>query len=377
MQPVSIGAWAHGRRREMRCRHALLLLAIAVALGVSAWPADARTVARVARTADGVLTMSGTPESNPTSVTVAGNTYTFDGRGDPLLAGAGCERRSRQVVACAGDGVTGLTLATGGGPDDIILGGFLPSEVITVPITVSSGSGSDQVQAGYRTPRMIAPLTVSAGPGLDRLIGGHAADRLHGGKGADRVYGGPGADRLTGGAGDDFLHDVDRVPSTLDCGAGTDLLKADLGVDALIGCEQPPSEWGVEPNGAGRVEHRYAAYRNGTRLTRLRVGVWVAGSTATVTCRGRGCPSQPQRSGPMAANTYYALWNMLGPLAGRRLRPGSDVTVTIVSPGYMTKVVRLTMRSGRRGPARDTHCIGPISGLVTQHCPSVSAKSPW
>jgi Ca2+-binding RTX toxin-like protein len=359
----------------MRWRRALLLLTVAAALGVSAWPADARTVARVARTPDGVLAMSGTRESNPLGLTVAGNTYMFDGRGDPLLAGAGCERRTRQLIACAGDGVTGLTIAAGGGPDEIILAGFLPSEVITVPITVLSGSGSDRVEAGYRTPRMIAPLTVDAGPGFDRVIGGHAADRLDGGKGADRLYGGPGADSLTGGVGDDFLHDVDQAPGTLDCGAGADLLNADLGVDALIGCEQPPSEWGVDPSGAGRVEHRYAAYRNGTRLTRLRVGVWVPGSTVTVTCRGGGCPSQPQRSGPLA-DTYSGLWNMLGPLAGRRLRPGARVTVTIVSPGYMTKVVRLTMRRHRE-PARETHCVGPISGMVTQHCPSVSVRSPW
>jgi hypothetical protein len=374
MQPVSIGAGVDGRERAMRCRHAVLLLAVAVALGVSAWPADARPVARVARTADGVLAMSGTRERDSVGLTLVGNTYLFDGRGDPLRAGDGCERRSQQV-ACAGEGVTGLAFATGAGNEEIIVAGFLPSEVITVPITVSSGPGHDKIEAGYRNPRVVAPVTVDAGPGLDRVIGGHAADRLDGGTGADRLYGGPGADRLVGGAGDDFLYDVDQAPGTLDCGPGADLLKADLAVDALIGCEQPPSEWGVEPSGAGRVEHRYAAYWNGTRLTRLRVGVWVAGSTATVTCRGSGCPSRPQRLGPLAT-TPFERWNMLGPLAGRRLRPGARVTVTIQSPGYMTKVVQLTMRL-RRKPKRETHCVGPISGMVTQHCPSVSARSPW
>jgi RTX calcium-binding nonapeptide repeat (4 copies) len=375
MQPVSIGAGAHVRVRAMRRRHALLVLSVAVALGVSAWPADARTVARVARAPDGVLTMSGTPESNPLSLRVVGGTYEFDGRGDPLLAGAGCERRTPQMVACAGDGVTGVGLATGGGPDEILFAGPLPSEVITVPITVSSGSGPDHVVAGFRTPRLLAPLTVDAGPGSDQVIGGHAADRLDGGRGVDRLYGGPGADSLVGGVGDDFLYDVDQAPSTLDCGAGADLLNADLGVDALIGCEQPPSEWGVHPSGAGRVEHRYAAYRNGTQLTRLRVAVWGPGATVTVTCRGGRCPSQPQHAGPQN-NTFSGPWDMLGSLAGRRLRPGARVTVTMVSPGYMTKVVQLTMRH-RQKPARETHCVGPISGMVTHHCRSLSKKSPF
>jgi hypothetical protein len=327
----------------------------------------------VARTPDGVLAMSGTRERDSVGLTLAGNTYLFEGRGDPLRAGDGCERTSQQV-ACAGEGVTGLAFTTGSGNEEIILAGFLPSEVITVPITVSSGPGNDHVEAGYRNPRVVAPVTVDAGPGLDRVIGGHAADRLDGGRGADRLYGGPGADRLVGGAADDFLYDVDQAPSTLDCGPGADLLNADLGVDALIGCEQPRSEWGVEPSGTGRVEHRYAAYRNGTRLTRLRVGVWVAGSTATVTCRGGRCPSRPQRRGPLA--TLFERWNMLGALAGRRLRPGARVTVTIQGPGYLTKVVQLTMRRHRK-PARETHCVGPVSGMVTQHCPSVSVRGAW
>jgi hypothetical protein len=370
MRLASIGAGAHRRER------ALLLLAVAVALGVGAWPAEARTVARVARTPDGVLAMSGTRERNSVGLTLAGNTYVFDARGGSLRAGDGCEQRTSQEVACAGDGVTGLAFATGGGNEEIILAGFLPSEVITVPITVSSGPGNDHVEAGYRSPRVVAPVTVDAGPGLDRVIGGHAADRLDGGRGTDQVYGGPGADSLVGGVGDDFLHDVDQAPGTLDCGAGADLLNADLGVDALIGCEQPPSEWGVKPTGAGRVEHRFAAYWSSTRLTRLRVGVWVVGSTATVTCRGGGCPSEPLRAGPLA-DIFSGVWNMLGALDGRRLRPGARVTVTIESPGYMTKVVQLTMRRRRREPARETHCVGPISGMVTQHCPSVSVRSPW
>jgi hypothetical protein len=47
--------------------------------------------------------------------------------------------------------------------------------------------------------------------------------------------------------------------------------------------------------------------------------------------------------------------------------------VTIETPRYLTKVVQLTMRR-RRAPARDTHCVGPISGMVTKHCMSASGR---
>jgi Ca2+-binding RTX toxin-like protein len=347
---------------------AFALLGLAVALGATACPADARTVAR---TQDGVLAVSGTRESDPVSVTLAGGTYEFDGRGDPLRAGDGCEQRTRIEVACAGNGVTGITFVTGPGKDEVIVGGFQGSEVITVPVTVSSGSGNDSVQAGYRTTIMVAPFSVDAGPGHDRVIGGTAADRLDGGSGVDRLYGGPGADWLTGGAGDDLLSDVDQAPSTLDCGPGADVLAADLGVDALIGCEQPPSEWGLQFGGAF-VEHRFAAFRNGTKFTRLRVVVYAgAGATATVTCRGGGCPARPAHLGPTV--DYDGRFGLLRWLGGRRLRPGARITVSIAHPQFMTKVVQLTVRR-RRKPARETYCVGPISGMVTHHCTSVDAR---
>jgi Ca2+-binding RTX toxin-like protein len=346
-------------------------LGLAVALGAGAAPADAQTAARVARTADGVLALTGTRESNPLALTVSGGTYVFDGRGDPLRAGDGCERRSRLVVACAGAGVTGISIVTGGGRDEVFAPGFYRSEPITVPVTIATGADNDSVHAGDRTPVVTASVTVEAGSGQDKVIGSFAADRLVGGSGVDRLYGGPGADWLVGGKGDDLLTDVDQGPSMLDCGPGADVLNADLGVDSLIGCEQPPSEWGLG-FGGGHVEHKYAAYRNGTRFTRLRVNVYHGpGSTATVTCRGGGCPSRPVQLGP--ADSYSERWNVRGWLGERRVRPGAFVTVAIAHPRYMTKVVRLKVRRGR-GPARETYCVGPISGMVTRHCTSVDSR---
>jgi Ca2+-binding RTX toxin-like protein len=333
--------------------------------------AHAQSVARVERTPEGVLAMSGTPESNPLALTVSGGTYVFDGRGDPLRAGDGCERRTRLVVACAGNGVTGVRIVTGGGKDEVFVVAFYPSEPVTVPVTVSTGADSDSVHAGDRRPVVLAPVTVDAGPGQDKVIGSFAADHLDGGSGVDRMYGGLGADWLVGGPGDDLLSDTDQTASTLDCGPGADVLNADLGVDALIACEQPPSEWGLG-FGGGHVEHRYSAYRNGTTFSRLRVAVYAGpGTTATVTCRGGNCPSRPARLGPITTN--FERWSLLGWLGGRRLRPGAFITVTIANPRYMTKVVRLKVRR-RDDPTRETYCVGPISGMVTRHCTSVDSR---
>jgi hemolysin type calcium-binding protein len=301
---------------------------------------------------------------------MAGGTYQFDGRGDPLRAGGGCEQRSRLVVACPGAGVTGVSFVTGAGKDEIFVVGFYPSEVISVPVSISTGADNDTVHAADRRALVVGPVTVDAGPGHDKVIGGAAADRLDGGSGVDRLYGGPGADWLAGGTGDDFLSDVDQAPGTLDCGPGTDVLAADLGVDALIDCEQPPSEWGLG-FGTGLVEHKYAAYRNGTRFTRLRVVVFAPGTTATVSCRGGGCPARPRSLGPI--DDYSERWNVRGWLGRRRLRPGARITVAIANPQHMTKVVELTVRR-RQAPARETTCVGPISGMVTHACTSVNSR---
>jgi hypothetical protein len=102
------------------------------------------------------------------------------------------------------------------------------------------------------------------------------------------------------------------------------------------------------------------------------VNFLVAGSAVTVECRGGGCPSRAQHWRPRGAPRR---WNALGRLAGRRLRAGARVIVTIQSAGHLTKVVQLTMRR-RRGPSRRVHCVGPISGLVTRHCQSFSRPGP-
>ena len=359
---------------RFRCPNPLAVLGLAVVLGVGTWPAQAQGEGRVTRTSDGVLAMLGTGGQDNVSVHVIGTTYVFESLypDGPLSASDGCEQRARKVVACAGDGVVRVAFATGPAADWVELADIpasAASTVVPVPVAISTGSGDDYVYGGLHrgtdteTEPAVAPITVVAGAGNDELIGGTGADRLDGGPGIDRVFGGFGADTLLGGSGDDFLFDEDQTPGTLDCGPGADLLQPDRDVDALRRCEQPRSEWGLDAPDPW-VEHRFKAYSNGTTFTRLRVHLAVQGAVVTVTCRGGGCPSRSQRS---RLRKWRGQWNVLGRLAGRRLRPGTRLTVTIKTRGYLTKVVRLTIRR-RRAPARKTRCVGPISGMVTRHC---------
>jgi hypothetical protein len=77
-----------------------------------------------------------------------------------------------------------------------------------------------------------------------------------------------------------------------------------------------------------------------------------AWATVTVRCLHEGC-SYHRRWAATAA-THKAL-NLLGPLAQRRLRPGTVVEVRIAAPYATAKVVRYTIRAHqlpRRTPAQ-------------------------
>jgi len=252
--------------------------------------------------------------------------------------------------------VTAITIITGEGLDQAHVGGV---EFIPVPFTVSTGPGHDHVNLMH----VLAPAAVDAGPGDDLVWGGVGADRIDGGDGDDVLIGMGGVDTLLGGRGDDFLEDSfpSQVPDTLDCGPGVDRLRADPGVDLLLACEQPPNEWSVS-SAWSKVQYRHRYFRNGTtKLRRLRVRSLPDKADVSVECRGRACPSRTWRARPI---TRYSM-DALGPLAGRRLRTGARVTVTIAASGVMTKVVRLTMRRDS-APALSVYCIGPISGIVTR-----------
>jgi Ca2+-binding RTX toxin-like protein len=202
------------------------------------------------------------------------------------------------------------------------------------------------------------PVRFEGGAGVDTLIGGAHDDLLDGGAGPDRLIGGLGADRYLGGPGDDLLFGDDGAADSLDCGGDADRLRPDA-LDALAGCEQPPSEYALEESPAV-VEHRFAAYSDGrTRLTRLRARGLPRGAGVTVRCSGRGCPFGSRRDERASPR-----WGAPRVLARRRLGTGARVVVTVTAPGHLTKIVRLQMRR-RAEPARRVFCQGPLSGLVT------------
>ncbi len=110
---------------------------------------------------------------------------------------------------CAGMGLTGLYIGTGGAnTPDLILG----------------TAGNDNL---------------SGGNGEDCIVGGGGNDTLSGGPGNDILVGGPGNDTLEGGPGDDVLYGNDG-DDDLDGGANNDVCYGGAGVNTFNRCESTP-----------------------------------------------------------------------------------------------------------------------------------------
>jgi hypothetical protein len=112
-----------------------------------------------------------------------------------------CVQISTFQISCPTSDFVAFSVALGNGNDQFTVG---PS--VTVPVTMSGGSGRDVLRGGS------GPDTLAGGDGPDRLLGnsgddklkgGSARDVLKGGKGRDVLEGGKGTDRLLGGPGND------------------------------------------------------------------------------------------------------------------------------------------------------------------------------
>jgi Ca2+-binding RTX toxin-like protein len=112
-----------------------------------------------------------------------------------------CAQITTFQITCPVSDFVAFTATLGDSSDSFSVG---PS--IAVPVTISGGSGSDDLRGGS------GPDTVLGGDGKDRLLGGNGRDVLKGasgrdvlkgGKGRDVLKGGKGTDRLLGGAGRD------------------------------------------------------------------------------------------------------------------------------------------------------------------------------
>jgi Ca2+-binding RTX toxin-like protein len=103
-------------------------------------------------------------------------------------------------------------------------------------LSVTTGSGDDQVYVGDLAGTPVQSVTADGGAGNDTLVGGAGDDSLVGGKGNDTLRGGDGHDTLDGGAGLNFLYGETGDDNLrggvgydfMDGGAGTDTAVADL-----------------------------------------------------------------------------------------------------------------------------------------------------
>jgi uncharacterized secreted protein with C-terminal beta-propeller domain len=122
--------------------------------------------------------------------------------------------------------VSGIRISSGDGSDTVTVDESHGS--IFVPITVSAGSGDDEVTTGSGRD------SIDGGAGQDSLSGGAGNDRLRGGDDANRLEGGAGADDLRGGSDDDTIWGGDGDDRVLGL-AGRDRLQGGDGNDTLLG----------------------------------------------------------------------------------------------------------------------------------------------
>jgi Ca2+-binding RTX toxin-like protein len=88
--------------------------------------------------------------------------------------------------------------------------------------------------------------TLWGGPGNDKLQGSSDSDTYYGGTGNDTINatGSPSetttdVDRIYGEAGKDFIDARDGYVDIIDCGAGSDTVRYDVGTDEVAkGCER-------------------------------------------------------------------------------------------------------------------------------------------
>jgi hypothetical protein len=250
--------------------------------------------------------------------------------------------------------------------------------------------------------------------GADALTGSAAANVLDGAKGNDAIDGGGGGDTLRGGEGDDQIEAQDGVKDVVECGLGSDRANVDA-IDAVSGCEtvvrpaeevKPPEEKVVidlpgPPVQVLPTDHDFdhdgvlagadcrdtdPAIRPGAtdtpgdgidqdcsgadaafpRLTaKLTYGYLGAGRNtvltalelrelqdATVEVRCSGCSIRK------TVAKASGVVKLSSAVKGRKLRPGTVITVTISRPGYVTEVRKLTIRP-RKKPTLTALCQAP------------------
>ena len=131
-----------------------------------------------------------------------------------------------------------------------------------------------------------------------------------------------------------------------------------------------PRRRGLPPTGrvtvtqiAAPVRNRWLVKRRSTKVTGFSVSGAPSGARVTVTCAGKGCPFA-KRSRQVPANGKVGF---TGALEGHRLKPGAVIEIRITAPGWIGKVVRYTVRSGKL-PKATTLCLAPGASKPARRC---------
>src|SRR5215217_2217449 len=131
------------------------------------------------------------------------------------------------------EGGPGADMIAAGVGDDLVIGGTGADTIAGNQgrDTVYAGAGNDLVFGGQRDDFLLGQV------GDDGVFGGAGDDVIYGGSGNDYIDAGSGADRIYAGAGDDRINVRDRERDVVDCGPGSDVVRADR-FDVLRGCER-------------------------------------------------------------------------------------------------------------------------------------------
>ncbi len=274
----------------------------------------------------------------------------------------------------------------GGAGDDILRGGLGRD-------SFDGGAGEDELRfdEAERTTGVTATLSdlavlIGADPerlepsiGVEDLVGSRFDDELSGSGGPNRIDGGPGKDTIEAMAGDDTLLVHDGAIDTVDCGDGVDAAKRDLS-DALTACEAldpadaPPTASSTPsvtaapttsptstptpaptavPGATPKLSSRFKVRARSTTIKRLTVtGLPAGGGAVKVACKA---PKGKKRScafkARTAERTSAGSITLKGLFKGRKLAPGTKITLTVTGTGVKTTTIRLRIRKGKT-PAR-------------------------
>jgi Putative metal-binding motif/RTX calcium-binding nonapeptide repeat (4 copies) len=338
-----------------------------------------------------------------------------DGR-DTLDGGAGADELDGGPEADVLDGGPGTDALRGGDGRDLLIPG-VGSDIIsggpsadTVsyeeranPVAVTIGGVADDGEFGEADTVADDVENVVGGAGADVISGSAAANDIDSGPGADVVNPGGGADVVDAGPGDDTIGARDGVQDLIVCGDGTDRVTADA-FDSLDGCEvadvsrelmadvdndglaapedcqdrdprvrpglpDRPGD-GIDQDCRGGdapfprvltgVSGGWRIHTKYLQFIKLELVDVPDHATVELSCRGGGCfKGVRRRSLPRGAERVKLTQNV----TRSKLRPRAMLEVRILRTDTIGKVVRFTVRKGKKDPTTRILCLRPGAKL--------------